>query len=84
MKFASRLVSFDPAPVDRFRPISTSICLPGAMSHASVPSELRALLNLPPDLVRLSVGIEDEDDLIADLDRAIRRAKPHTSIAAGL
>jgi cystathionine beta-lyase/cystathionine gamma-synthase len=40
---------------------------------ASVPPELQAGRNLPPDLVRVSVGIEDEEDLIADLDQAIHR-----------
>jgi cystathionine beta-lyase/cystathionine gamma-synthase len=40
------------------------------MSHASIPSALRDRLAPPPDLVRLSVGIEDVDDLISDLERA--------------
>jgi cystathionine beta-lyase len=44
------------------------------MSHASVPPELQAERRLPPDLVRISVGIEDEEDLIADLDQAINLA----------
>jgi cystathionine beta-lyase len=35
---------------------------------------VRAERNLPADLLRLSVGIEDEEDLIADLDRAIHQA----------
>jgi cystathionine beta-lyase/cystathionine gamma-synthase len=41
------------------------------MSHASVPAELLAQRDLPKDLVRISIGIEDEEDLLADLDRAI-------------
>jgi cystathionine beta-lyase len=57
-----------------FGGVNSSIGLPGTMSHASVPSELQAARNLPPDLVRISVGIEDEEDLIADLDQAIHRA----------
>jgi cystathionine gamma-lyase len=44
---------------------------PGLMSHASLPAERRAQLKLTDNLVRLSVGIEDADDLIADLDRAL-------------
>jgi len=40
------------------------------MSHASIPGALRDRLAPPPDLVRISVGIEDVDDLIEDLDRA--------------
>ena len=41
---------------------------PGRMTHASVAG---SALEVPDDLVRLSVGIEDADDLIADLDRAL-------------
>jgi cystathionine beta-lyase/cystathionine gamma-synthase len=41
------------------------------MSHASIPPELRGRLGPPPDLIRLSVGIEDGEDLIADLGRAL-------------
>jgi cystathionine beta-lyase len=57
-----------------FGSVNSSISLPGTMSHASVPPEVQAQRNLPPDLVRISVGIEDEEDLIADLDQAIHRA----------
>jgi cystathionine beta-lyase len=57
-----------------FGSVNSSICFPGNMSHASVPAEVRAERNLPADLLRLSVGIEDEEDLIADLDRAIHQA----------
>jgi cystathionine gamma-synthase len=41
---------------------------PGRMTHASVAG---SVLEVPDDLVRLSVGIEDADDLLADLDRAL-------------
>jgi cystathionine gamma-lyase len=44
---------------------------PGLMSHASLPAERRAALALTDNLVRLSVGIEDAEDLIADLDHAL-------------
>lgn len=44
---------------------------PGIMTHASVPADQRAKLGISDSLVRLSVGIEDADDLIADLERAI-------------
>ncbi len=44
---------------------------PGLMSHASLPAERRAQLKLTDNLVRLSVGIEDVEDLTADLDRAL-------------
>lgn len=42
------------------------------MSHASIPAQVREARGLAEDLVRISVGIEDVDDLIADLDNAIR------------
>ena len=44
---------------------------PAAMTHASVPAEIRAELGISDGFVRLSVGVEDADDLIADLDQAI-------------
>ncbi|MEE4174342.1 MAG: PLP-dependent aspartate aminotransferase family protein [Xanthomonadales bacterium] len=44
---------------------------PAIMTHASVPPANRARLGITDDLVRLSVGIEDLDDLIADLDEAL-------------
>jgi cystathionine gamma-lyase len=43
------------------------------MSHGSLPVELRARLGITDNLVRLSVGIEDIEDLIADLDQALGR-----------
>jgi cystathionine gamma-lyase len=44
---------------------------PAIMTHASVPSEIRTELGISDGLVRLSVGVEDVDDLIADLDQAL-------------
>ncbi|HLN07592.1 MAG TPA: PLP-dependent transferase, partial [Xanthobacteraceae bacterium] len=44
---------------------------PTTMSHGSVPAERRAALGVTPNLVRLSVGIEDAEDLIDDLDQAL-------------
>jgi cystathionine beta-lyase len=43
---------------------------PALMTHASIPAEKRAELGITDDLVRLSVGIEDAEDLIADLERS--------------
>ncbi len=48
--------------------VESLIELPGPMTHASVAG---SPLEVPPELVRLSVGIEHVDDLIADLDRAL-------------
>jgi cystathionine beta-lyase/cystathionine gamma-synthase len=44
---------------------------PALMTHGSVPPEVRAQLGIGDTLVRLSVGIEDADDLIADLEQAL-------------
>ena len=44
---------------------------PAIMTHASIPAEKRAELGISDGLVRLSVGIEDEADLIADLEQAL-------------
>jgi cystathionine gamma-lyase len=44
---------------------------PGLMTHASIPADKRAALGIDDSLIRLSVGIEDADDLIADLDQAL-------------
>jgi len=44
---------------------------PATMTHASVPQAMREAMGLGEGLVRLSVGIEEADDLIADLDQAL-------------
>jgi cystathionine gamma-lyase len=44
---------------------------PAIMTHASVPEDVRAELGIGDSLVRLSVGVEDVGDLIAELDRAL-------------
>jgi cystathionine gamma-lyase len=44
---------------------------PAIMTHASIPPERRAELGIDDGLVRLSVGVEDGDDLIADLEQAL-------------
>jgi len=51
--------------------VETLICHHATMSHASVPETDRAKLGITPGLVRISVGIEDEADLLADLDGAL-------------
>jgi cystathionine beta-lyase/cystathionine gamma-synthase len=50
--------------------VETLISHPESMTHASVPLETRTRLGITPGLVRISVGIEDIEDLIADLDNA--------------
>jgi cystathionine beta-lyase/cystathionine gamma-synthase len=50
--------------------VETLISHPATMTHASVPAEERNRLGITDGLVRISVGIEDPDDLIADLENA--------------
>jgi cystathionine gamma-lyase/cystathionine beta-lyase/cystathionine gamma-lyase/homocysteine desulfhydrase len=51
--------------------VETLISHPASMTHASVPPERRAAIGLTDSLVRISVGIEDQDDLIDDLKQAL-------------
>jgi cystathionine beta-lyase len=62
-----------------FGSVNSSISLPTRMSHASIPQQLQGSLRLPEDLVRVSVGIEDADDLIEDLAHALSAAKQSSS-----
>ncbi len=57
-----------------FGGVGSSASLPCRMSHASIPASVRAARRLPEDLVRLSIGIEAADDLIADLSRGLSAA----------
>ena len=54
--------------------IESLIGHPVRMSHGSIPAERRAALGIAPNLVRISAGIEEADDLIADLDGALLAA----------
>jgi cystathionine beta-lyase/cystathionine gamma-synthase len=47
---------------------------PATMTHGSIPREERIAAGLHDSLIRLSVGIEDVEDLVEDLDRALRSA----------
>jgi cystathionine gamma-lyase/homocysteine desulfhydrase len=51
--------------------VESLISVPSRMTHASVPEERRRAMGLSDGLVRLSVGVEDVEDLVADLDRAL-------------
>lgn len=51
--------------------VESLISVPALMTHASVPEERRLAMGVTPGLVRLSVGIEDEDDLLEDLARVL-------------
>jgi cystathionine beta-lyase/cystathionine gamma-synthase len=51
--------------------VETLISLPAMMTHASMPKEVQDRVGITEGLVRLSVGIEDVEDIIADLDQAL-------------
>jgi len=51
--------------------VETLISHPATMTHASIPEDERNRLGVTPGLVRISVGIEDVEDLTADLERAL-------------
>jgi cystathionine beta-lyase/cystathionine gamma-synthase len=51
--------------------VETLISHPATMTHASVDVEKRQRLGITDGLVRVSVGLEDTDDIIADLDQAL-------------
>jgi cystathionine beta-lyase/cystathionine gamma-synthase len=81
------LVSFDVGTMDRAREVlgrfrlmalaeslggvETLISHPAVMTHASVPADRRAALGISEGLIRISVGIEDADDLLEDLQQAL-------------
>lgn len=50
--------------------VESLVCHPASMTHGSIPREVRLAAGLKDSLIRLSVGIEDADDLIEDLEQA--------------
>ncbi len=82
------MVAFDTGSLDRARKVLESVKLctlgeslggveslishPASMTHASVPEETRERLGITEGLVRISVGIEDVEDILEDLDQALR------------
>ncbi|MDF0728575.1 bifunctional cystathionine gamma-lyase/homocysteine desulfhydrase [Cytobacillus sp. S13-E01] len=52
--------------------VESLISLPAKMTHASIPTERRAELGITDGLVRISVGVEDAEDLIEDLAQALK------------
>ncbi|MCD8355330.1 MAG: PLP-dependent aspartate aminotransferase family protein [Clostridia bacterium] len=51
--------------------VESLICHPSSMTHASIPAPIRRIVGITEGLIRLSVGIENVDDIIADLQQAI-------------
>jgi cystathionine beta-lyase/cystathionine gamma-synthase len=62
--------------------VETLVTHPSTMTHADIPLEEQAAVGLTPALVRLSVGIEDPDDLERDLAQALRRAQRTSQTSA--
>ncbi len=54
--------------------VESLVCHPASMTHASIPKDIRDKVGITDGLIRLSVGIESADDIIADLDKAIKAA----------
>ncbi len=52
--------------------VESLVCHPASMTHASVPKEKRESFGLTDSLIRLSVGIEDVEDLIEDINQALK------------
>lgn len=55
--------------------VESLVCHPASMTHASIPYEIRQKVGITDGLIRLSVGIENADDLKADLERAIAESE---------
>ena len=51
--------------------VESLVSVPSSMTHASVPEEKKREIGLGPGLVRLSVGVEDGEDLVEDIERAL-------------
>jgi cystathionine beta-lyase/cystathionine gamma-synthase len=53
--------------------VESLLAYPPLMSHATMTEEQRLVRGIPPTMLRLSIGIEDAQDLIDDLDQALAR-----------
>ncbi|MCR5567743.1 MAG: PLP-dependent aspartate aminotransferase family protein [Paludibacteraceae bacterium] len=55
--------------------VESLVCHPSSMTHASIPADIRKEIGITDGLIRLSVGIEEAEDLIDDLKNAIEKSK---------
>jgi len=55
--------------------VESLVCHPATMTHAAIPKDIREAVGITDELIRLSVGIEDVDDIIADIEQAIKESK---------
>jgi cystathionine gamma-synthase len=77
LAFCKRLKFFTMA--ESLGGVESLICHPASMTHASVPPEVRRKVGISDGLIRFSVGIEDVEDLIRDVDGALGGKKHQTS-----
>jgi cystathionine beta-lyase/cystathionine gamma-synthase len=59
--------------------VESLVEVPPSMTHASIPAAVRRAAGLADGLVRLSVGIEHIDDLVADVEQALAKARPESA-----
>lgn len=78
MAFLKRLRLFTLA--ESLGGIESLVCHPASMTHASVPKEVREQVGIADSLVRFSVGIETESDLIADVTAALAPIQVHVTV----
>lgn len=69
-RFLSKLKIFTLA--ESLGGVESLVCHPATMTHASIPKELREKIGINDNLIRLSVGIEDIEDLVTDLDQGLK------------
>ena len=55
--------------------VESLVCHPASMTHASIPADIRKKIGISDGLLRLSVGIEDADDLIDDIKQALEASR---------
>ena len=55
--------------------VESLVCHPATMTHASIPADIRKKVGITDGLIRLSVGIESIEDILADIEQAIAKAE---------
>ena len=55
--------------------VESLVCHPATMTHASIPADIRKKVGITDGLIRLSVGIENIDDILADIAQAIEKSE---------
>ena len=63
--------------------IKSLLCHPASMTHKSIPDEKRRAAGVADSLIRLSVGLEEPEDLVADLEHAFKKAGKKLTSAVG-